>query len=96
MKEKVVEAYLVREIENRGGTCEKFTSPARRSVPDRICSMRRGQIFYVEVKQPGEEATPAQRRDHDRRRARGFHVFVIDTKEGVDYLLTAQLWKGPI
>lgn len=95
MKEKVVERYLVDQIEKRGGTCEKFTSPARRSVPDRICSMRRGQLFFVEVKRPGEDATKAQQRDHARRRARGFLVFVIDTKEGVDYLINEQLWRSP-
>lgn len=96
MKEKVVEAYLVRELERRGGTCEKFTSPARAAVPDRICSMQRGKVFFVEVKRPGENATPAQRRDHVRRAARGFQVFLIDTKEGVDYLIENELWRTPI
>lgn len=61
---------------------EKFVSPARRSVPDRIISVSTlrpsGFTFFIEFKAPGKEATPLQKRDHAERRAMGFHVFVVD------------------
>lgn len=92
MRERDVEAYLVRQIELHGGTCEKFVSPGRRFVPDRLCSLRRGRVFFVEVKAPGKTVTPAQRRDHSRRRDRGFDVFVLDSIADVDRLISSRMW----
>lgn len=85
--EKTIEAYLVKRIHALGGECEKFTSPARRSVPDRIVTMPKGRIIFVELKSPGKKATELQERDHQRRREMGFDVRVIDSKEGVDALV---------
>ena len=79
--EKEVEAALVRRVKAIGGLCEKFTSPGRRSVPDRIITMPNGQIIFVEVKRPGEKPTAAQLKDHERRRALGCDVRVIDSME---------------
>lgn len=87
MKERDIEAYGVQEIERAGGTCEKFTSPGRRSVPDRICSLRPGKVFFIEFKAPGEKPTDAQKRDHARRRARGFAVYIVDAKWMVDHIV---------
>jgi hypothetical protein len=79
--EKDVEAALVRRVKALGGLCEKFTSPGRRSVPDRIVTMPNGQIIFVELKAPKKKPTDAQLKDHERRRALGCDVRVIDNKE---------------
>lgn len=79
--EKDVEAALVRRVKALGGLCEKFTSPGRRSVPDRIVTMPNGQIIFVELKAPNKKPTDAQLKDHERRRALGCDVRVIDNKE---------------
>ena len=48
-------------------------------------------IHFVECKREGEDATPAQHRDHERRRAMGFAVFVIDNYEKIEgYILWVQ------
>lgn len=91
MKESTIEAYGVREIERAGGTCEKFKTPGRRSVPDRICSLRPGKVFFIEFKAPGKRPTPAQTRDHERRRARGFRVYVVETKGRVLSIIQREL-----
>jgi hypothetical protein len=57
---------------------EKFTSPGRRAVPDRLFSMRGGEVFFIEFKAPGKVATPAQEKDHNERRVMGFTVYVVD------------------
>ena len=79
--EKDVEAALVRRVKVLGGLCEKFTSPGRRSVPDRLVTMPNGQIIFVELKAPNKKPTDAQLKDHERRRALGCDVRVIDNKE---------------
>ena len=81
MLERDIERAFVRRVERLGGTCEKFTSPGRRSVPDRIVTMPDGVIIFVELKAPGKKPTPLQARDHKRRRAMGCDVRVIDNKD---------------
>lgn len=81
MLEKDVEAALVKRVKLLGGTCEKFVSPGRRSVPDRLVTLPGGVIVFVEVKAPGKKPTPLQERDHAARRALGCRVVVIDTME---------------
>jgi Holliday junction resolvase len=81
MLEKDIENALVRKVKKLGGMCEKFTSPGRRSVPDRIITLPNGKIVFVEVKNTGKKPTPLQLRDHDRRRELGCDVRVIDNME---------------
>jgi hypothetical protein len=81
MIERDVEQALVRRVKTLGGMCEKFTSPGRRSVPDRLVTLPDGRIVFVELKAPGKKPTENQLRDHERRRALGCDVRVIDTVE---------------
>jgi hypothetical protein len=84
MLERDVEKALVAKIKKLGGECEKFTSPAKRSVPDRLVTLPGGRIVFVECKRPGAKPTLKQLKDHERRRALGCTVYVIDTIQGVD------------
>jgi len=79
--EKQIEATLVRRVKELGGLCEKFVSPGRRSVPDRIITLPGGRIVFVELKAPGKRPTELQERDHARRRALGCEVRLIDNTE---------------
>tara|TARA_R100001198_G_scaffold1670_1_gene1162 strand:- start:1541 stop:1807 length:267 start_codon:yes stop_codon:yes gene_type:complete len=79
--EKDIENALVRKVKTLGGMCEKFTSPGRRSVPDRIITLPNGKIVFVEVKNTGKKPTELQLRDHERRRALGCDVRVIDNMD---------------
>jgi hypothetical protein len=78
--ERDVEKALKRRVESLGGTCEKFTSPGKSSVPDRLITMPGGNIIFVELKAPDKEPNELQARDHERRRAMGCDVRVIDNK----------------
>lgn len=82
--EKDIEQAFVRRVKAMGGMCEKFTSPGRRSVPDRIVTLPHGRIIFVELKRPGANPTDAQLRDHARRREMGCDVRVIDSMEAVN------------
>lgn len=87
-REKENEKHLCKRAREHGGMAEKFTSPNKRSVPDRVCTLPcfDPHVQYVEVKAEGQEPTDAQARDHKRRRAAGGVVHVVDTKKAVDDL----------
>ncbi|MGJ0624123.1 VRR-NUC domain-containing protein [Xenorhabdus bovienii] len=85
IRESVIENHLVKEIKKAGGIAYKFVSPGRRAVPDRICVLPGGRILFVECKAPGERPRPDQIREHERLRALGCEVVVLDSKnmEGI-------------
>ena len=83
MRERDIEQALVRRVKELGGLCEKFVSPSRRSVPDRLITLPGNRVIFVELKAPGKKPTELQQRDHNRRRALGCDVRVIDSIEGV-------------
>ena len=83
MLEKQIERALVRRVKDLGGLCEKFVSPGRRSVPDRIVTLPGGRIIFVELKATGKRPTLLQMRDHQRRRDLGCDVRVIDNLDDV-------------
>ena len=76
--EKDIEIAVCRYALSRGLKAEKFTTPGRRSVPDRIFSCVNGFVFFIEFKAPGAMATRKQKIDHEDRVRRGFRVFVVD------------------
>ncbi len=86
MRESDVESYLVTRVERIGGMCEKFVSPQRRSVPDRLVT-HKGRMFPVELKAPGKAPDEGQLRDHARRLKLGVEVHVLDCREDVDLFI---------
>lgn len=89
LREKQIEQYLRDQVKERGGLAYKFTSPGRRSVPDRIVILPGLPTFFVETKAPGEKPTEGQLREHERIKAAGGIVTVVDTYEATDNLLFA-------
>lgn len=86
MLERDIEAYLVKRCASIGALCEKFVSPQRRSVPDRLITFN-GRVLFVELKATGKKPTEAQVRDHERRRAAGAEVVWLDSCAAVDQLV---------
>jgi hypothetical protein len=83
MLESTIEKALVKRVKILGGLCEKFTSPSRRAVPDRLVSLPNGRVIFVEVKAPDKKPTKLQARDHRLRAALCCEVRVIDSLEAV-------------
>lgn len=86
MLERDIEAYLVKRCKEIGALCDKFCSPQRRSVPDRLITFC-GRVLFIELKATGKKPTEAQVRDHERRRVAGAEVVWLDSCEAVDWLL---------
>ena len=77
--EKDYETKFTNMCAREGWLCEKFISPGKRGVPDRIVTADNGYVCFVEVKQPGGRIHPLQHIDHKRRRDRGAHVYIVDS-----------------
>lgn len=88
MREKVVEEYLRDKVREAGGRAYKFVSPGNAGVPDRIVMLPGGVLAFVELKAPGGKPTKIQLAQHKKIEALGFKVFVIDSKEKVEELIS--------
>jgi hypothetical protein len=84
MLEKKIEQALLERVKTLNGTCEKFVSPGRRGVPDRIVTLPGGRIIFVELKSPTGRLSPSQIRDHERRIQMGCDVRVINNIEDIN------------
>lgn len=81
--ERLVERTLVNEVRSRGGLCIKLLSQHFIGLPDRICLFPGGVIAFVELKTTGAKPRKIQTFVHDKIRALGFRVEVIDSVQGV-------------
>ena len=95
MSEKEIENYLVRKIKNKKGIAYKFTSPGNSGVPDRLCLLPNGKIFFVELKSSGKKPRALQVNQITKITKLGQRVYVLDSKEKVDEVLETELanWK---
>lgn len=98
MRESFIEQYLVDKVKAIGGEVRKVQWIGRRGAPDRLVmlpyrpdflpgSVIDAATIWVELKAPGEKVKPHQAREHERMRAMGQRVVVIDSIEGVEELL---------
>lgn len=86
MRERDIEAYLVKRVQSLGGEVRKTAWIGRRGAPDRVV-MLPDLCVWIELKATGKVAEPHQAREHERMRKFGLRVEVIDSKEAVDWLL---------
>ena len=81
MLEKQIESKVCRYARDRGMLGYKFTSPQRRSVPDRMFITPNGKIFFIEFKAPGKTLSKAQELEHQRLKDYNVVVLVISDIE---------------
>lgn len=81
--EKVVERKLVEAVKANGGMCIKLLCDQLTGLPDRMCLFPSHKIVFVELKTTGRKPKRIQLFIHDKLRALGFRVEVIDSVEGV-------------
>lgn len=83
MREKTVEAKLVKAVKSMGGLALKFISPGLDGVPDRLVLLPGGKLAFIELKAPGKELRPLQVRRKRQLEALGFSVYCIDSPEQI-------------
>lgn len=91
--EKVLEAELRERCKALGWMCVKLTSQYQRGLPDRLILMPGGRVCFAEIKTTGKKPTALQRGTHERLRALGYRVEVVDTTERLDNLIVDLLYE---
>lgn len=76
-RERDIEKWLRKKIQQLGGVAMKFTSPGNDGVPDRIAILPGGQVWFIELKKDGEVPTKIQEWQIERLRKLGCNVAVI-------------------
>lgn len=77
MRERDIEDWLRRRIEDAGGIAFKFTSTGNDGVPDRIAILPGGQIWFIELKAVSGKLSALQRWQIERMKKLGARAAVI-------------------
>ena len=83
MREKTVEAKLVKAVKDAGGIAPKFVSPGLDGVPDRLVLFPGGKCAFIELKAPGKTPRPLQVRRKRQLEKLGFLVYCVDRPEQI-------------
>lgn len=81
ISEASIEKALAQEVKSAGGWCLKLPAVFDAGIPDRICLFPGARVVFVELKAPGKKPRKLQAVIHNRIRALGFRVEVVDNKE---------------
>ena len=92
--EKKIEGDVCLYAKTKGILHYKFTSPGKRSVPDRLFILKGGASFFIEFKRMGKDPTAAQRTEITKLQQQGATVYVIDNIEDGKRAVDAELLKG--
>lgn len=94
MRENEVEKAFVDAVSAVGGKALKFTSQTMNGVPDRLVLLLGGKCAFVELKAPGKQMRPLQRKRRHQLEELGFPVFCVDRTEQIQSVIMAlQHWK---
>jgi len=81
-----VEKFLDKLVTEAGGFTRKWTG--RRGVPDRICFLPNGEVWFIEVKTPSRLPTPHQWREIERQRKLGHNSgFIAGRYEVKEFMI---------
>ena len=84
--EKYLEKKLKEAIFLRDGLCIKLLSNHFTGLPDRICILPGGIIFFCEIKSTGFERSRRQAHVHKKLTQLGFNSYLIDNMEIINKL----------
>lgn len=78
--ERDIQASVVAHARRLGVVAHKFSSEARRNVPDYLFLFA-GRCYFIEFKATGQKPRKGQIREHEKLRGAGFIVDVVDDKD---------------
>lgn len=87
--EKDIERRLVELVKINNGMCIKLLCDQLTGLPDRMCLFPGHKIIFVELKTTGRKPRRIQVYIHNKLKALGFRVEVIDTIKGVEDFISS-------
>ena len=86
-REKCLERELALKVRKLGGWSIKVLSTHVSGLPDRLCMLPGGKVFFAEIKTTGEKPRKIQLYVHKKIRSLGFRVEVIDRSKQITEIL---------
>lgn len=80
IRERDIEAKVVKWAKANGWLTYKFVSPSQRGVPDRVF-IKDGVVVFIEFKAPGKKPTALQASTIKKMREQRVTVWVMDSAE---------------
>jgi hypothetical protein len=81
--EKLLDRKLSAALKKLGGWSIKLLATHVTGLPDRLCLLPNGVLFFAEIKTTGKKPKPVQLSVHKKLRELGFKVVVIDKSEDI-------------
>ena len=95
MREYVVENEFVRAVRKAGGVAYKLNSLTANGLPDRLVLFFPAKTVFVELKAPGKQMRPLQRKRRYQLMKLGFPVLCIDRFSQIQPCIEAILAWNP-
>ena len=95
MREYVVENEFVKAVRAAGGVAYKLTSQTANGLPDRLVLFFPAKTVFVELKAPGKQLRPLQRKRRYQLMKLGFPVLCIDRLSQIKPCINAILSWTP-
>jgi hypothetical protein len=92
IRESAIEAFFVRTARTLGCLVYKLHE---RGAPDRLLITPDNRAAFVELKRPGAKPRAEQEYEHERLRARGLEVYVVDSKSRALDALSTIMYGTP-
>ena len=87
MRERDIEAHLVKSVKALGGEVRKVKWISRHGAPDRVVMLPQRPTQWVELKATSKLLEPHQAREHERMRRMGQSTWVIAGLDEIAHFL---------
>ena len=85
--EKLLEKKLREEVKRLGGIAFKFVPLHVAGIPDRICLLPGGRVFFVEVKDEKAQVKPLQNLWRGRLEKLGFTWYLLSSEKTLNIII---------
>ena len=85
--EKYLDKKISAELKKIGGWSIKLLATHIIGLPDRLCLLPGGRLFFAEIKTTGKKPTKLQLAIHKKLTRMGFNVFIVDNSEIIKEIL---------
>lgn len=86
--EKSLERKLSKGVEKLGGLYFKLPAVYVAGLPDRLCLLPGGVVFFAEIKTTGKKVSKIQKLMHNKIKRIGFKVYIIESSQNIKDIIT--------